>query len=181
MRNRADVRAGSQDNALQPTSGTRPSGRAPLCGAGDDDARITPTVYAHRTLGRAALGTVLHAPELWEIAAPMLPMWTGAVGGGTRNCGRGTRRVARVLRRVAGHRSAVARSYLARFFTHSRLWEIALGVLPGSSGVLPATGRPLPSRTSYVSSRRRSVGGGTRRVARVVWRVAGLTLAVAGS
>src|SRR5205823_13477570 len=70
--------------------------------------------------GRAALGAVLHAPELWEIAAPMLPMWTGAVGGGTRSYGRGTRRVARVVRRVAGHRSAVATSYLVRFFTPSR-------------------------------------------------------------
>src|SRR2546426_12386176 len=60
--------------------------------------------------GRAALGTVLHAPELWEIAAAMLPRSSGAVGDGTRD-------VAHVLRRVAGHRSAVATSYLVRFFT----------------------------------------------------------------
>jgi len=59
------------------------------------------------------LGTVLHEPELWEIAAPMLPRSCGAVGGRTL-C------VAHVLRRVAGHRSAVAKSYLVRFFTPSR-------------------------------------------------------------
>ena len=65
-----------------------------------------------RGCGRAALGTVRHAPELWEIAAPMLPRSSGAVGDGTRD-------VAHVLRRVAGHRSAVATSYLVRFFTPS--------------------------------------------------------------
>src|SRR2546428_1164130 len=133
--------------------------------------------------GRAALRKVLHASELWEIAAPMLPMWTGAVGGGTR-------RVARVVRRVAGHRSAVATSYLVRFFTPSRcgrghsaccpgrlaccrapvgrchvvlgtflhavgVWQGALDVLPGSSGVLPGSPWLLPdrSRTFPVSSR----------------------------
>ena len=59
---------------------------------------------------RAALGTVRRAPELCEIAAAMLPRSTGAVGDRTRY-------VAHVLRRVAGHRSAVAKSYLVRFFT----------------------------------------------------------------
>jgi len=136
-----------------------------------------------RGCGRATLGTVLHAPELWEIAAPMLPRSSGAVGDGTRD-------VAHVLRRVAGHRSAVAKSYLVRFFTPSRcgrghsaccpgrlaccrapvgrchvvlgtflhavgVWEGALDVLPGSSGVLPGSPWLLPdrSRTFPVSSR----------------------------
>ena len=54
----------------------------------------------------------------------MLPRSTGAVGGGTRD-------VAHVLRRVAGHRSAVARSYLARFFTPSRCGRGHSACCPG--------------------------------------------------
>jgi len=129
-----------------------------------------------RGCGRITLGPVRHAPELWEIAAPMFPMWTGAVGGGTR-------RVARVVRRVAGHRSAVATSYLVRFFTPSRCGRghsaccpgrlaccrapvgrchvvlgtffHALGVLEGALGVLPGSPWLLPDRTQTfpVSSR----------------------------
>src|SRR6266550_4756943 len=56
-------------------------------------------------------------PELWEGAL-------GAVGGGTR-------RVARVVRRVAGHRSAVATSYLVRFFTPSRCGRGHSACCPG--------------------------------------------------
>jgi hypothetical protein len=126
---------------------------------------------------------VRHASDVWEIAAAMLPAWTGAVGGGTRH-------VAHVLRRVAGHLSAVTRSYLARFFTYSRcgrshsahcprrqarcrarpdrchvvlgtllhaprLWDIATGTLPASSGALPGTPWLLPGRPRLrpVSSR----------------------------
>ena len=73
--------------------------------------------------GRAALGTVRHAPELWEIATAMLPRSTGAVGGGTR-------RVARVVWRVAGLTCAVARwpSAVTRAILHTLF-------LPPTSGV----------------------------------------------
>ena len=44
---------------------------------------------------------------------------------------------------------------MARFFTHSRLWEIPLGTLPTSSGLLPGSPvlLPGPLGTRPVSSR----------------------------
>ena len=86
---------------------------------------------------------MLHAPELWEIAAAMLLVSTGAVGHRTRY-------VADVSRRVAGHLLAVTWSYLVRCLTLVRVWEMALGTLPTSSGALPGPCWPLPSRTWYV-------------------------------
>ena len=68
---------------------------------------------------------------------------------------------------------------LGTFFTHSRLWEIALGMLPTSSGAFPCRSGALPGPTWYASSRAATVGGGTRHVAQVVGRVAGLTRTVA--
>ena len=84
-----------------------------------------------RGCGRAALGTVRHAPELWEIAVGTLLVSTGAVGHSTRYVVRVFRGVAGVLPRVAGHRSAVARSYLARFFTPSRCGRGHSACCPG--------------------------------------------------
>src|SRR5438105_8967342 len=101
-------------------------------------------------------------------------MSTGAVGLRPRH-------VALVLPRVAGRLWAVTRSCLARFFTHSRLWEISLATLPPWSRTFPCTSGPLPSRTRYASSCAAAVGDPPRHVAHVLRPVAGLTGAVARS
>jgi hypothetical protein len=147
-------------------------------------------------------------PRLWEIAAAMLLVSTGAVGDNTRY-------VAHVFRRVAGHLLAVTRSYLdvarrwcgcgrwhsarcrrllsrcrapvgrypivvGTFLDAARVWEMPRGPLPTSFGALPGPCWPLPGRSWYASSRAAAVGDGTRHVAHVVRRVAGLPCAVAG-
>src|SRR5438094_766598 len=82
----------------------------------------------------------------------MLPMSTGAVGDGTRH-------VAHVLPCVAGHLSAVARSYLVRFFTPSECgrWHSTccpgrlaccrahLCCCPSALGTCPVSFRLLPA------------------------------------
>src|SRR2546421_4200038 len=83
--------------------------------------------------GHVVRGTFRHAVEVWEGALGVLPGSSGVLPGTgrplprrtwyvssrRRGVGGDTRRVARVVWRVAGHRSAVATSYLVRFFTPS--------------------------------------------------------------
>ena len=90
--------------------------------------------------GRSLLRCCPCGPELWEGALGAvggalgvlpgssrvlpgtgrpLPSRTWYVSSRRRGVGGGTRRVARVVWRVAGHRSAVATSYVVRFFTPS--------------------------------------------------------------
>ena len=112
---------------------------------------FTPRAVGHRDVahvdgscGRWRSRCCSYRPRLWEIAAAMLLVSTGAVGDRTRD-------VAHVFRRVAGHRLAVTWSYRVRCLTLVRVWEMALRTLPTSSGVLPGPCWLLSGRTWYVA------------------------------
>src|SRR5882672_300201 len=68
---------------------------------------------------RGALGVLPGSSGVLPGTGRPLPRRTWYVSSRRRGVGGATRRVARVVWRVAGHRSAVAESYLVRFFTPS--------------------------------------------------------------
>src|SRR2546421_1341382 len=101
--------------------------------------------FTRPSCGRALSRCCPRRPELWERALGTLPTSSGVLPGTgrplprrtwyvssrRRGVGGGTRRVARVVWRVAGHRSAVATSYLVRFFTPSRCGRGHSACCPG--------------------------------------------------
>src|SRR2546423_4874609 len=95
----------------------------------------------------------------------MLPMWTGAVGGGTRSCGRGHPACCPGGRACC--RAPVGRCHvvLGTFLHAVGVWEGALDVLSGSPCLLPDRSRtfpvssrllPAPFCTPYFFRRRRA-------------------------